>query len=212
MKIVSSLLLVLVGTVLFIYAGGAEVDSFISALLATIAMWFGILYRKVLWGLGAAVVLIVVPVVLRTFFTKYYHRLLSGAKARWTKIDWRVRIAIIGLPFLIAAVPMFFAGGVLWVVAAFTASVTGNTATAIWVRAFLIPWLAKKAAGAGMTKLAISLWALMPYRFRGWCEKKYKRLWWKTMSRIARNRRKIARRAAKFRLPPFEGPGYNPLP
>lgn len=212
MKIVSSLFLVLVGTGLFIIASDAQIDSFVSALLATGAMWLGIAYRKVLTGVLVAIVLILVPVVLRTFFTKHYVRILAFLKEGWRKLDWRVRVVILGLPFLIAAIPMFFAGGVLWVVATFTATVTGNTATALWVRAFLIPWLAKKAAGAGMTKLAVSLWVLMPFRVRSWCEKRYKRLWWKTMSRIARNRRKIARRAEKFRLPPFDGPRYSPLP
>ncbi len=212
MKIVSSLLLVLVGTGLFIFASGAEIDSFVSVLLATAAMLFGVAYRKVLTGVVIALVLIIVPVVFRTFFTKHYTRLLQSVKMRWTKLDWRLRMAIIGLPFLIAAIPMFFAGGLLWVVATFTASVTGNTAFAIWVRMFAIPWLAKKAAGAGMTKLAISLWAHMPFRVRTWCEKRYKRLWWTTMTRIARNRRKLERRAAKFRLPPFDGPSYSPLP
>lgn len=212
MKYVSALLLVAMGTGLFMIAGGAEIDSSFSAVLAMLAMWLGIAYRKILSGLVIAIVLLLVPVVLRTFFKRHYTRIVAAIQLCWLQLDWRVRVALIGLPFVVAAVPMFFAGGLLWTMSVFTATITGQTATAIWVRAVAVPWLAKKAAGTGMTKLAVSLWALMPLHARLWCEKRYKRLWWKTMSRIARNRRKIARRARAFELPPFEGPRYNPLP
>jgi hypothetical protein len=212
MKIVSALLLVMVGTGLFIFASGAQIDSWISVLLATLAMWFGVMYRKVLSGVVIALVLILVPVFLRALFTKHYARILQLVKIHWTNLDWRIRAAIIGLPFILAAIPMFFAGGLLWVAATFSATISGNTAAALWVRAFLIPWLAKKAAGAGMTKLAVSLWSLMPFRVRSWCEKRYKHLWWTTMFRIARNKRRLRKVAKNFKLPPFDGPQYAPLP
>ena len=84
-------------------------------------------------------------------------------------------------------------GVVLWVIAFLP--FVAKTAVGL----FVIKYLAHFAAARGVSGLAPLLWRFIPERFRLWVERRYRHLWWWTMRRIVRNRRRMVHRVWRRR-------------
>ena len=83
-------------------------------------------------------------------------------------------------------------GVVLWLIAIvpFLAKIT--------IGLFVVRYLAHVAAARGVREVAPVLWEIIPRPIRDWAARRYRHLWWWTMRRIVRNRRRMVRR---FRRP-----------
>lgn len=192
-------------TLLLLYATVAVlyyligVQSLLGLLLAPL-----IVLRSVYWrvGLNRLLVLVLlagVPILLRRRTRIYLAELLQGIQGRlrriwaaivrfWTHLPVWLR-TFLGAGIVVGVVAAaLLSGMVLWLISfvPFFAKTT--------VGLFVVRYLAHTAAARGVREVAPLLWDLIPRRLRNWVERRYRHLWWWTMRRIVRNRRKVIRR------------------
>jgi hypothetical protein len=174
-----------------------------SSLYALLLAPFVIL-RNVLWrvGLNRLVVialLALVPIVLRRrgrlALRRWWHRVVARVlTARdaflrgWNAAPVWVRTFLGSLALIGVLAVAVLSGVVLWVIAFLP--FVAKTAVGL----FVIKYLAHFAAARGVTGLAPLLWRFIPQRLRLWVERRYRHLWWWTMRRIVRNRRRMVHR------------------
>lgn len=167
-----------------------------------------IVLRSVYWRVGLNRLLFIillagVPIVLRRRTRLYIEELLRRLRAWLGRVwDGFVRFwkhlpvwlrTFLGAGVLIVVVLIaLFSGLLLWLIAVLP--FLAKTSLGL----FVVRYLANAAAARGVREIAPMLWLAVPSSLRNWIERRYRHLWWWTMRRIVRNRRRVVRR---FRRP-----------
>jgi hypothetical protein len=128
---------------------------------------------------------------LRRFWHRVILRLRSGRDAflrAWNAAPVWLRTFLGSLALVGVLAVAILSGVVLWVIAFLP--FVAKTAVGLYV----IKYLAHFAAARGVTGLAPLLWRFLPEKLRIWGERRYRHLWWWTMRRIVRNRRRVEHR------------------
>jgi hypothetical protein len=174
-------------------------DSLYALLLAPL-----IILRSVYWRVGLNRLLFIillagVPILLRRRTRIYLQQLWLRFRA-WLGRVWAAIVRLwkhlpvwlrtflgAGIVIIVMAVAML-SGVVLWLIAVvpFLAKTT--------VGLFVVRYLAHVAAARGVVEVAPMLWRAVPRVLREWTERRYRHLWWWTMRRIVRNRRRVVGR------------------
>ncbi|MCW5715148.1 MAG: hypothetical protein KIT43_11610 [Bauldia sp.] len=182
-------------------AGG---NSLYALLLAPLVLVRSIFWRVGLMRVLTIIVVALIPLVLRRRARIAFVRWLRGFRQRvaglWAKVKWGWSVAPVWLTtflgLLLAVVfvaAMILSGSILWILALvpfLAKSTLGFTA---------IRWLAHTAAGNGLKQLAPFLFTLLPRPVRTWLHARYRHLWWWTMRRIVKNRRRVEQEWRKRR-------------
>lgn len=209
MRIVFAVLLVCAG--LFILWPPA-MEAWYSWITIPVGIVALLMARRTLVWIGMLLALILIPQSVRLYGKHRLTFLGNWFGQAWHNLDWRIRVGITILPFVILALPIFAAGGVLGLIAAVGPAITGNTAIAVWIRLVLVPFLARKAAGVGMGRLFPPFWDALPKERRKEFAERYRHLWWWTMRKMIKRRKILSRRAITLAKRNFEGFRVNPLP
>lgn len=207
--IVAVAIILVAGVLLHVLTGASSLYALLLAPL--------VLLRNVLWRVGLNRLLLIgllalVPIVLRRRGRLAVRRLVRSARDRlslmrqaitraWNASPVWVRTFLGSLALILALAGALLSGLVLWLIAFLP--FVAKTAAGL----FVIKYLANFAAARGVAGLAPLVWRAIPARFRQWVERRYRHLWWWTMRRIVRNRRKMVnrvwrRRPAQPSLPP----------
>lgn len=166
------------------------------ALLPNIT-WRAFLGRVMTLFFGAAIVLL--PIVYRRQMRNYLDtfirwirtkivRISEGIRALWRVTPVWLRVFLGALIAIVLLVFAIFSGAVLLLISFFPVVV--KTSMGFFVAEFL----ARTAAARGVAQFASVFWRAVPKSIRRWIEAHYRRLWWWTMRRIIRNRRRLERR------------------
>lgn len=195
-------------TLLLLYAVVVGLQFFIGAeslyalLLAPLIVLRSVYWRVGLNRLLAIILFAGVPIVLRRRSRLYLRQLLHRLKAWLGRIGaaivrvwkhlpvWLRAVLGVAIIAVIMATAML-SGVVLWLIA-FLPFVAKTTFGLVIIR-----FLAHTAAARGVREIAPILWQAMPSRIRNWAERRYRHLWWWTMRRIVRNRKRLTRRFRK---------------
>lgn len=164
-------------------------------------------FRTVIWKIGVNRILMIlafalVPVVLRRRVRAYLSqqvrrlrdwvgRVYAALADAASHLPVWVRTAL-GLLILVAVMAVaILSGTFLWLIAflPFVAKTTVGIAT--------IRYLAHKAAATGLAQAAPTAWRIVPRPIREWLGRRYRHLWWWTMRRIVKNRRRVERRVRR---------------
>lgn len=204
-----AVLLVAIAAVGLEYLAGGH--SLYALLLAPL-----VLVRNIFWRVGLMRVLTVIAVALiplvlrrraRIAFVLGMRNLRHRLATIWAKVKWAWGVAPVWLTtflglllamVLIAA--MIVSGSILWIVALVPFLAKSSLGFAA------IRWLAHTAAGNGLKQIAPFLFGLLPKPIRGWLHRHYRHLWWWTMRRIVKNRRRIEHEWRKRRRKPVTIP------
>lgn len=179
-------------------------DSLYALLLAPL-----IILRSVYWRVGLNRILFIillagVPIVLRRrtriylelLWRRFRRQLRRGWAAfvrGWTYLPvWLRTFLGAGILILVTAVSLL-SGLVLWLIAVIP--FLAKTSLGL----FVVRYLANSAAARGVREIAPLLWLVVPRPLRIWVERRYRHLWWWTMRRIVRNRKRVVRRLRRAR-------------
>lgn len=202
-------LLVAIAAVGLEYLAGG--NSLYALLLAPL-----VLVRNIFWRIGLMRVLTVIAVALvplvlrrraRVAFMLGMRSVRHRIAALWARAKWGWSVApvwlttFLGLLFAVVVIAaMILSGSLLWLIALvpFLAKSTLGFAA--------IRWLAHTAAGNGLKQIAPFLFGILPRPVRGWLHRHYRHLWWWTMRRIVRNRRRVEREWKNRRRRPDAAP------
>ena len=193
--------IVVAGVMLHVLTGA---NSLYALLLAPFVILRNVVWRVGLNRLVMIALLALVPIVLRRRGRLALRRLWHRIVARMHSVreaslrGWRVapvwvRTFLGSLALIGVLASAILSGVVLWVIAFLP--FVAKTAVGL----FVIKYLAHFAAARGVTGLAPLLWRFIPVRFRLWVERRYRHLWWWTMRRIVRNRRRMVHRVWRRR-------------
>lgn len=197
-------------TLLALYAAVAILQFFVGAnSLYALLMAPLIVLRSVYWRVGINRLLFIIllagiPIMLRRRTRDYIEQLLgqlrgwfgrrwTGTVRVWTHLPVWLR-TFLGVGVVAAALAVtILSGVVLWVIAVlpFLAKTT--------VGLYLVRYLSNIAAARGVREIAPLLWRAVPGGLRKWIESHYRQLWWWTMRRIVKSRRRVTRRLRRPR-------------
>lgn len=211
--------LVIVGTLWYLVP---DIFEGWSAVITSLAIMAQIYRKRIVTYLVAFGVLALIPSAIKIYFKsqftfgkrmceRLYERAKKSVFEAWRKLHWIIRVAVCIVPLLLAATMMFIAGGTLWVVTVLPAGVASLFATN-FIRAWLLPMLARKALGTSMNKLVPFFWGLLPKPVQKELHRRYYRLWWKTVLKLMRSKRMAARKARKLKDGWHSAIMTNPLP
>lgn len=174
-------------------------DSLYALLLAPL-----IILRSVYWRVGLNRILFLVlfagiPIVLRRRtrlyveellrrFRAWLGRLWDGFVRFWKHLPVWVRTFLGAGVLIVVVLAAGLSGVVLWLIAVLP--FLAKTSFGLLV----VRFLANTAAARGVKEIAPLLWLAVPKPLREWIESRYRHLWWWTMRRIVRNRRRVVRR------------------
>lgn len=159
--------------------------------------WRTMLSRMLTLLFGAAFVLL--PVIfrrrLRLYWLVWSRRLKASTRSVWDRFKLAWNVSPLWVRVFIGAMlaMMLMAGAVLsgltLLVMSFFPVVAKTT-----LGFAAIQFLARTAAAQGVSQLAAFFWNLLPKAVREFAALRYRELWFWTMRRIIRNRRRVERR------------------
>lgn len=194
--IIAVLLVAIAAAGLEYMAGG---HSLLALLLAPL-----VLTKSLVLKLGLNRIIMIVAIALvPVFFRRLPRRIMVIAKRRSRRIIsrtivrikniWEVVPVWISVFFttmfaVIVIATMILSGSVLWLLAALPFIAKSS------IGLYMIRYLATTAAGTGLRRLAPFLFSLLPDPIEKWIERRYLHLWWWTMRRIVKNRRRVEKK------------------